>query len=547
VGLYGVAAGLVARSALGFASDPTTSATNEPQRYSCMAVLDQQTPVSTPPEQQRATPAAGPRVAGAGQGSSQAPVPARGPVRGFDRRTLDPLGRTLAAAVAQRTADSVPDPHLSGVVSTAQLVSNVRREHVTELRRGGHVRFRVPTAAAVTALMNGTNVSEANIKRGIRTALTRMRAEHRLRTADTVDVIMGKVFPAAGTFDAAEYANAVNLADRSKVYENVADAQAVISAHDRPLLRAAIQDAADLMQQARGMNADLVAVFGASKVAAAQEIYRKGRLAALQARANLNLYVHTDYNLDDPEIGLGGWANFATQKVHLTAEVARVDDADESAFTIVHECSHLADNTVDDLGYYGSQGFEAMSEAEKIANAAHFEEIPRRIQNKSLYAGQIFTPGQVAGGAAPTKEEKVKRAASEHMRKAWDKAVDVHIFLRKIREQLDANDRTEFVAKYAKIKKISELEGLTIHEQTGVKEVTLLDIVLAEGIAHAISAIGDEVDNQHLRHHTLWHFKSTYVKEMVQDSIAAYGELTGTSAGDKKLLDWLVAQYQKAI
>jgi hypothetical protein len=35
-----------------------------------------------------------------------------------------------------------------------------------------------------------------------------------------------------------------------------------------------------------------------------------------------------------------------------------------------------------------------------------------------------------------------------------------------------------------------------------------------------------------------------YADEVVANAIAAYGKLTGNAADDKKLLDWLVANYK---
>ena len=35
-----------------------------------------------------------------------------------------------------------------------------------------------------------------------------------------------------------------------------------------------------------------------------------------------------------------------------------------------------------------------------------------------------------------------------------------------------------------------------------------------------------------------------YANEVVANAIAAYGKLTGSAADDKKLLDWLVANYK---
>ena len=88
--------------------------------------------------------------------------------------------------------------------------------------------FRLPTAAAIKAMMAAKEVPEDKIKESIATALTRMQREKNalLKTNDSVPDIMKRLFPAPGKFDEAEFAKVVDVADRSKIYERAVDAEA---------------------------------------------------------------------------------------------------------------------------------------------------------------------------------------------------------------------------------------------------------------------------------------------------------------------------------
>src|SRR5678816_3054641 len=137
-----------------------------------------------------------------------------------------------------------------------------------------------------------------------------------------------------------------------------------------------------------------------------------------------------------------------------------------------------------------------MSEDEKVNNAAHYEELPARELKTSLYAGVTFTPGVKKGGGKVEFPDEVKREASEYLRKAWDKAVDVHSFLRSIRREIEAGNPGAFAAKKSRILEISKLEKLTIHEQSTPSTINMNDIVLSEGAAHAMTVIQEAAEKQ---------------------------------------------------
>ena len=145
-----------------------------------------------------------------------------------------------------------------------------------------------------------------------------------------------------------------------------------------------------------------------------------------------------------------------------------------------------------------------------------------------------------------TFETKVRRLASEYLRMAWDAAVDTHMGLRRIKVEVDKGNAAAFTAKEARIVEISKLAKLTIHDQTPKpKKINALDLTLSEGVAHATVQLKRLGPLQTVpAAPVLPKTEQDYADEIVANAIAAYGKLTGNAADDKKLLDWLVANYK---
>ena len=166
-----------------------------------------------------------------------------------------------------------------------------------------------------------------------------------------------------------------------------------------------------------------------------------------------------------------------------------------------------------------------------------------------------FKPGASASGAALTFEQKVKSQSDDYLRKAWDKAVDVHGFFRDIRKEELAGHTYAFQAKKKRIMELSKLMHLTVHEQpANSASINQVDLVLAEGIAHGAKnayEIGQKAsvptpadmkmpDPERFQIYTAFN-------KVIEDSIKAAGTITGNYADDKKLMDWMVAEYRKNI
>lgn len=521
-----------------------------------------------------------------------------------------PVTRRSAKAgpiIAKSAGTQNKSPRLSGgeaeppsrLVPLDEGAAGLQRER--EVRQAGILaqgpRFRVPTTADLKALFTSGGVPEKVLKDSVELALNRMAEENRLKSKEPVDDIMKKIFPSAGGFDEAAYEAAVDITDRTQIYKSVLDAEAKVAAGDKPKLKTTMQDAMKLIDDSIADEPDIKLVFG-TKHAFAKTIYGKAKDAIQKAVDHMDERITTDYNLDDPETGVGGWAMFVdphTHKphVHFESSVVKVKDEVEAKITIIHESCHLADPSVTDEGkYYRSPGFEAETDSVKATNAAHYEEVPMRILKLSRYKGADghfieFKPGMSTGGTPQTLPEKARTKADQILRKAWDKAADVFSFIREVRAAEMAGHHSLFNARKARLMEISKLMHLTIHQQpAATATVNQVDVVLAEGVAHAMIRIEKNAPNQTLP----FELKMPRLKVgfqpqpapvmtqklqltpipglgptpaqepseavLTQDQAAArivegcikdYGQLLGNYDDDKKLVDWLVKEYGKPL
>ena len=469
----------------------------------------------------------------------------------------DPLSVDGVLAVQRRAGNAAA----VGLLRSAGLipvgVANQRLQEARASRPGSPTapgtRFRVPSSAELKTLYGSGLLDKSDIEDAVGRALRRMDMDLALRT-DAGDV-MKKLFPGGGGVNEKAWGGVLGTGT-SDVYTSVADAEAKLKAADLKKLTDVAKIAAQKIDQAMADDAGLADVFG-SKAKVAKARYGKAKTALANAIASADTALDTDYNRDDPQVGLGGWANFASQHIHLTGDVAEVTDQNEAIITLIHESCHLSSPHVDDLGYYGSDGFEAMEEADKVNNAAHYEELPARYLGTSLYhlrdpkdktktlpGFQKFVPKQTSGGHKVTFEDEVRRAASEYLRKAWDAAVDAHAFIRESARLIkDKPAEPTFDKRKTSLLEMSKKMHLTIHlQKPKPSTVTVLDVVLSEGVAHATIAIQDNAAKQPVPKKAK---KAAAVKSVIDGAIAGYGQLTGNAADDRKLMDWLVKHYHK--
>jgi hypothetical protein len=225
----------------------------------------------------------------------------------------------------------------------------------------------------------------------------------------------------------------------------------------------------------------------------------------------------------------------------------KVTDENDAKITLIHEAAHLADSTVDDHGYYASANFEALDEATKIANAAHFEELPARELGVSKFAGITFKPGVTASGAAVTRGDNIRRDIAQRLRMAWDAAVDTHSFIREVRVAYLDGNKAAFDDNRADIMEISEKMDLTIHEQTASEAiVTTLDVTTTESIARAMAILGATTKKAEFPSvfgiPKFWLTDLQLRDEMIESALD--DTLLNDLARDKELIEWLVTHYR---
>ena len=430
----------------------------------------------------------------------------------------------------------------AAVVTIAEAAAKLRSER--ESRPGSPtapgVRFRVPKPDELKRLYSGGVIPQSVVEESVRRALKRMDADFGLRTG--ADDVMSKLFPGGGKFDETAWAGVLGT-DKGDVYTSVLDAETQLKPADKTKLEDAARLAGDEIDKAMNDDAGLKQVFG-TQAALAKTRYGQAKAALKAAIADSDKAIDTDYNRDDTEVGLGGWARHDIQHIHLTGDVAEVKDLKQSIITLIHEAAHLAHPDVDDLGYYKSPGFEAMPDAKKVCNAAHYEELPARSLGVSAFATTTFTPGVKASGGKVTFEDEVRRVASEYLRKAWDAAVDAHQFVRETAKAI-INDPAgkHFDSNKASLLEVSKMEQLTIHQQVPAPStVTTLDAVLSEGVAHGTRRIQGKLKAQSV---PATKNKKVAAKALIDGAINDYGALLGNAADDRKLMDWLVKHYRK--
>lgn len=162
----------------------------------------------------------------------------------------------------------------------------------------------------------------------------------------------------------------------------------------------------------------------------------------------------------------------------------------------------------------------------------------------SKFDGKTFTPGVTPGGGAVTREDKIKAATANYLRKAWDAGVDAHTMIRGVRRQYLAGNSKPFKDNKALILEMSKLMDLTIHEQAAAKAiVTTLDVTLSESISRGVRIV------RFMAKSVPFPAIGAMTDEQVRDKIVAaavtsYGELLKNPARDKALLDWFEAHYR---
>jgi hypothetical protein len=207
--------------------------------------------------------------------------------------------------------------------AASQFAAAVHRSKTSGESRSA-VRFRVPTGTDMAALWNKHTVSEDVVKESVKTALTRMWTELAIDRQDsTPDQLIARIFPTPGTFDQSAFESIVKMSNRGDVYQSVAEAETKIHSEDKPRFLKAVDASVETIELAKKNDTEMTKVFGTKKDTAKAN-YTQAQAALKKLKTSLDSKVTTDYNEDDRETGLGGWANFSSQRAHFEPEVVKV-------------------------------------------------------------------------------------------------------------------------------------------------------------------------------------------------------------------------------
>ncbi|AOS83686.1 hypothetical protein BIU88_05700 [Chlorobaculum limnaeum] len=420
-------------------------------------------------------------------------------------------------------------------------------------------RLRVPSAGEIQGMLSSGNVDEAVVLSRVRKLLERMYRERKLRGVVNIDITMHELFPIPGVLDQAAFERYIDPTDREMVYKSVHEASIKPQEKDRENLKRSLESASGNAGLVANDKAGLEAVFGTGKhLATAAQNYRRIHVQLNELASKIDTNVTTDYNLDTEVSFTGGWAFRGV--MHLRAKYVTNPFTTLAQSTFIHEAAHLSNPDIGDHGYYGSPGFESAAEETKINNAAHYEELPRRIWGVSSYARKTFTPGT---SKSLTSEQKIRTRAYNYFRMAWHSAVMTQDLLRKVR--IKQTDGKKFEKELRSNKKmvdqlleVSQLMDMTLHEQSArPPEITLLDVTTAESIAREIHLAWNKVTTLSKDQimsplpFQQWHpfldaaFEYLGMSIAVDSSLTAHGGILGDAKRDCKLVDWLHDHYHR--
>lgn len=355
---------------------------------------------------------------------------------------------------------------------------------------GAVVQRRLPPGETVeTEIMlgGGTDATYTLLYRLMHTEVSQgrlLRARDNTPYQDATEAV-NDVFP-NGKFNANAYAA---LYAANQKYAEVLPASQSMRDINWQTLQPVLARAIRLAIQCANRGDDIEAVFGPNAEVAnisATYLIVAQRLGGF-GKDNFTI----DYNGDDAEMGVGGYTIAGSGKIQVSPNMLGMDP-NTLAVLLLHEGCHEVDNTIIDSGYYGTARFNKMSQKQKKGNAAHYEEIARRVIGNSRYAGQTFQPEaqqQVRGGRREELIRKV-RPASEGLRELWSTSLNLHSMLRDIAAGASALQPPVQVELVKTLKRGFELPTAEVN---GAPVVTEFDLALMESTTRvfnrALSAI----------------------------------------------------------
>lgn len=384
------------------------------------------------------------------------------------------------------------------------LLETIQGENTKKPVSGGVIQGRIPnyTELAFFCNRNCEKIGIDTIREKVKVLLTNLQIEELILLSQNVDLVVRQLIEDDGMVNLAYYEQLFGQADgtedKKKVYHNANDAQAKLLENEQQSLKTVLIDACGIVMNARANPDNWVSTVFGGKKDIALENYGKIFKKLNEVRGKVSEVVTTDYNGDDEQVGVGGYANYASQTIHFLQTMCGTDE--KSPIVAIHECAHLANGSIVDKGYVGSPGFCTMSEGDRVTNAAHYEVVPDWITGLPCpYPAGNFS--EEAGGEK-AKIVKGRKEATDYFRYAHLVAFNKTIRLRNMyisKEEVDSN-----------IQSYSQKMGLTIHLRDK-KDVDVLDVALGEDITHTLLRMYKMMlnDKEEISADKFW-FKSGY-------------------------------------
>lgn len=381
----------------------------------------------------------------------------------------------VVAGVKQKKAVTDIKDNRQLLAEQLSLLDIIQGEKASISGAGGVIQGRIPNFAALDALHRQLSVEV--IREKVKILLTNLKLEKLILQGQSVDTAVDSLIQADGRVDKVFYEQLFGKADgtedKKKVYHDPKNASAKLSEVEKESLDPTLEFAVDIVRRVKSDIHDWVGCIFGHKKSAALGNYGKISKKLEEVKGNIDNMTTTDYNGDDTQMGVGGYANYRKQTIHFLQTMCGRDIA--SPIVAIHECAHLADESIVDKGYVGSPGFCMMPENDKVTNAAHYEIVPDWIIGQPC----PYPIGDFSAGTEDQKDKivKGKKEAADYFRYAHLIALNKVI---KLRDMYISKKNADF-----ELEAYSVRMGLTIHLHDK-KTVDLLDVTLAEDITRTL-------------------------------------------------------------
>lgn len=339
------------------------------------------------------------------------------------------------------------------------------------------IQARVPNLSELKNLVKGIKLTE--IRKKMKILLGNLVASGEITGVDDIDKEVNALIEKGANINEEKYkklfGEAKDVEYKQKVYDNPRNADTSLNKVDSDNLKVVLSNAQQTVSNTLYSSSLIKNVFG-EKTAIAEDCYKMIFSKLFEVHKGIDKKVTSDYNGDDVQQSLEGSASFPRQTMHIAQSLC--EDSDESKTTVIHECAHLVDENIIDLGYINTPGFKEMSADDKINNASHYEVVPAWILGIDIdyKPDEDFIPKDEEK-KEQTPIEEGKKLANDYLEAAWSCAGDFVSDLRNMYVKRDTIDENIF--------SIMNLSCL----KRGIKPVTVLDIALAEDITRTIAEL----------------------------------------------------------